>query len=123
MDQETQRVLEMVQAGQITPEEAAKLLAALDAAAVQPPQSGRRRTLRINVTDTRSGRTKVDVNIPLSLVEVASKLGLSLGIKRAPELADVNFNDIMAAIKGGADGKIVDIEDDNDSQHVVVMVD
>jgi hypothetical protein len=123
METETQRVLEMLQAGQITPEQAAKLLEALDTAAARPTPAGRPRTLRINVTDTRSGRTRVNVNVPLGLIEVASKLGLSLGIKRAPELAAVNFDEIMAAIKNGAEGKIVDIEDDDEGQHVVVMVD
>jgi hypothetical protein len=123
MDQEMQRVLEMLQAGQITPEQAAKLLEALDTGAVRQSPPGRKRTLRINVTDTRSGRTRVNVNIPLGLVEIASKLGLTLGVKRAPELADVNFDEIMSAINSGAEGKIVDIEDDDDSQHVVVTVD
>ena len=123
MEEETQRVLEMLQAGQITPEQAAKLLEALDRADAQPAPPGRPRTLRINVTDTRSGRNKVSVNLPLGLVEVAGRMGLTLGVKRAPELADLNFDDIMSAIKSGAEGKIVDIEDDDDRQHVVVMVD
>ena len=123
MEEEIQRVLEMLQAGQITPEQAAKLLEALDRADSQPAPPGRPRTLRINVTDTRSGRNKVSVNLPLSLVEVGGRMGLTLGVKRAPELADLNFDDIMTAIKSGAEGKIVDIEDDDDRQHVVVTVD
>jgi hypothetical protein len=78
--------------------------------------------LRINVTDTRSGRTRVNVSVPLGLVEIASKLGLSLGVKSAPALAAVNFDEIMTAIKDGAEGQIVDIVDDDDRQHVVVAV-
>ena len=124
MEQETQSILEMLRDGKVTAEQAAKLLEALDAAATTsaPQPSTRARNLRINVTDTRSGRTTVNVNIPFGLIEVASRMGLSLGIKRAPELADLNFDDIVAAIRNGAEGKIVDIEDDKDRQHVTVMV-
>lgn len=122
MEQETQSILEMLRDGKITATDAAKLLEALDAGDAPAAEPGRARTLRINVTDTRSGRSKVNVNIPLALVDVASRMGLSLGVKRAPELADVNFEEIMSAIKSGAQGKIVDIEDDDDRQHVVVTV-
>ena len=122
MEEETQRVLEMLQAGQITPEQAAKLLEALDRADAQPAPPGRPRTLRINVTDTRSGRNKVSVNLPLGLVEVAGRMGLTLGAKRAPELADLNFDDIMTAIKSGAEGKIADVEDDREQEKVDILI-
>ena len=124
MEQETQRVLEMLHDGKISAEQAAKLLEALDAAGAASPQrpATRARSLRVNVTDTRTGRTTVNFNIPFGLVEVAGKMGLSLGIKRAPELADLNFDDIVAAIRSGAEGKIVDIEDDKDRQHVIITV-
>ncbi len=124
MEQETHRVLEMLRDGKISAEQAAKLLEALDAASTASPEqtATRARSLRVNVTDTRTGRTTVNFNIPFGLVEVAGKMGLSLGIKRAPELADLNFDDIVAAIRSGAEGKIVDIEDDKDRQHVIVRV-
>lgn len=122
MQPETQRILEMVRDGKITPEEAAKLLEALEASEQPQTRANRPRTLRINVTDTATGRSRVNVNIPLNLVQVASRLGLTLGVKHAPELADVDFDEIMAAIQNGAAGKIVDIEDEEDRQHVVVSV-
>lgn len=122
MDQETQRVLEMLQAGKITPEQAAQLLEALETSGAPGAQPARRRMLRINVSDTVTGRVRVNVNLPMSIVDVASRLGMSLGIKHAPELADINFEEIMAALRSGAEGKIVDIVDDDDRQHVVVSV-
>lgn len=122
MQQETQSVLEMLQAGRITPEQAADLLEALDGAGAAGAPKTDARLLRINVTDTRSGRVKVNVNIPMSIVDIAGRMGLSLGIKRAPELSDVNFEEILAALRSGAQGKIVDIVDDDDRQHIVVAV-
>ena len=122
MDSETQHILEMVQQGKITPEQAAKLLEALDTpGAAAPPR--RARSLRIAVTDMRTGRNTVNVNIPLSLVEAASKIGLTLGVKKAPELSNVDFDEILAAIKSGAAGQIVDIMDEQDHQHVTVSLD
>ena len=122
MDSETQHILEMVQQGKITPEQAAKLLEALDGpGAAAPPR--RARSLHIAVTDMRSGRNTVNVNIPLSLVEAASKIGLTLGVKKAPELSNVDFDEILAAIKSGAAGQIVDIMDEQDHQHVTVSLD
>ena len=112
----------MLQGGRITPQQAAELLEALEKSASAESPPPRARMLRINITDTQSGRTRVNVNIPMSLIDVASRLGLSLGLKQAPELADVDFDEIMAALRSGAEGKIVDIIDDDDRQHVIVSV-
>ena len=117
--QEIMSILEMVEKKTITPEQAARLLEAME---TEQPGATPRRTLHIAVTDTRTGRQKVDVNIPLGLVEVASRLGLTLGVKSAPQLADVNFDEIMTAIKNGADGEIVDINDEDERQRVVVAL-
>ncbi len=122
MEEETQRILEMVQARRISPDQASKLLDALDAAAAQPARPRRARTLRVNVTDTRSGRTKVNVSIPLSLVEMASKMGISLGMMNDRRFPDVSIDEIMAAIRNGVEGKVIDIEDDKERQHVVITL-
>ncbi len=121
MEPEAQRILEMVRDGIITPDEAARLLDALDTPNEQAAQR-RPRTLRVAVTDLKTGRARVNINIPLELVEIASKMGITLGVKHAPELADINFDEILSAIQSGAEGKIVDIEDDDDRQHVTVAV-
>lgn len=122
MEQETRRVLEMLQAGRITSAQAAELLEALESGGASAAAPSRPRTLHITVSDTATGRVRVNVNIPLSLVDVASRLGMNLGIKRAPELANIDFEQIVEALRSGAQGKIVDIVDDDDRQHVVVSV-
>jgi hypothetical protein len=123
MEQETQKILEMLRDGKITSEEAERLLEALDAAEAATPRRGKPRLLRINVTDMRTGRNTVNIGLPFGLVEVASRMGLSLGVKSAPELANVNFDEIIDAIRSGVEGKILDIEDENDRQHVTISVD
>lgn len=119
--EERMRILQMIQEGKVTPEEGANLLAALNTGARPgtPPASGPEpRVLRVRITDLRSGKTKVNVNIPMGLVNV----GLKLGARFVPSSSDVNYDEIMAAIKGGASGKVADIEDVESGEHVEIWV-
>ena len=123
MDRETERILQMVQDGKITAAQAAALLDAMEETPTERTPSRPPRMLRIRVTDQRNGRARVNINLPLGLVEVIGKMGMTLGVKNTPELADINFDEIMSAIKSGAHGQIIDVEDDNDHEHVTISVD
>jgi hypothetical protein len=124
--EERMQILKMVENKQITAEDGARLLAALDAKGqpgeptVPPPSpSTQGRWFRVRVTDLKTGKRKVNVNIPLGLVDV----GLKMGAKFAPAgLEGLDMNQIVAAIKAGGEGKIVDVEDDEDSEHVEIFV-
>ncbi len=119
------QILKMIENRQISAEEGARLLAALEdkpAPNLAPPPSPntRGRWLRVRVTDLQSGKRKVNVNIPLSLVDV----GLKMGAKFSPVgLEGLNMNQIMAAVKAGDTGKIVDVEDEADGEHVEIYID
>jgi hypothetical protein len=123
---ERMQILKMVENKQITVEDGAKLLAALEAKGnsggptVPPPSpSTQGRWFRVRVTDLKTGRRKVNVNIPLGLVDV----GLKMGAKFAPAgLEGLDMNQILAAIKTGGEGKIVDVEDEEDGEHVEIFV-
>jgi hypothetical protein len=122
---ERMQILKMIEAKQITAEEGAKLLAALGesdkrdqgaGAALSPGTGGK--WFRVRVSDLRSGKRKVNVNIPLGLVDV----GLKMGAKFAPGVEGLDMNQIITAIKSGGEGKIVDVEDEEDGEHVEVFV-
>jgi hypothetical protein len=122
---ERMQILKMIEAKQITAEEGAKLLAALegkDRASPKTPQpspSTSGKWFRVRVTDLRSGRRKVNVNIPLGLVDV----GMKMGAKFAPAgLEGLDMHQIIDAIKSGSEGKIVDVEDEEDGEHVEVFI-
>lgn len=125
--EERMQILRMVENKQITAEEGAKLLAALEEKGSMelpptPPPSPvtRGRWLRVRVTDLKTGKRKVNVNIPLSLVDV----GLKMGAKFAPVgLEGLNMGQIMSAVQSGGTGKIVDVQDDEDDEHVEIYVD
>jgi hypothetical protein len=74
--------------------------------------------LRVRITDLNSGKTKVNVNIPMGLVNV----GIKLGARFAPTSADINYDEIMESIKNGTTGKVADVEDIESSEHVEIWL-
>ena len=115
------RILEMIQSGQITADEGARLLDALrQAPAAGTDQPGDRRKtprqLHIRVTDLETGRHKVDMRMPWSLVNV----GVGMGARFARE--EIKVEDFVEAVQAGADGKIIDVVDEEDSERVEIFV-
>lgn len=118
--EERMRILNMIQEKQITAEEGARLLAALNAgpaerAAADP---GKARWLRVRVTDTVTGKAKASVTIPIGLVDI----GLKMGARYAPDMQGMDIAAIQSAIKGGMQGKIIDVEDSADGERVEIFV-
>ena len=126
LQEERMQILKMLEDGKISAGDAAKLLAALDTGAKKEEKGVRvsgagaqtARWLRIRVTDERSGKQKVSVNVPMGLVSVAMKMGA----KFAPEMSDINMEEIVEAIQSGAQGKIVDVQDDEGGERVEIFV-
>ncbi len=121
--EERMRILRMIQEGKINAEEGAKLLAALRESrkevrpAPPPGRSSGKGMLRVRVTDMATGKAKVSVNLPLGLVDA----GMSIASQYAP---DVNFSEIAQAIRQGQmEGKIVDVIDEEDGEHIEVFID
>jgi len=120
-NEERMKILRMIDEGKITAEEGAKLLATLSESrkpARKPALSygtGGARWLKVRVTDMVTGKAKATVNLPLGLVDA----GLNIASKYAP---DVAFNELMEAIKGGAEGKIIDVYDEEDGEHVEIFI-
>lgn len=122
--EERMKILKMVEEGKINAEEGAKLLAALQQAQRGPGTdgAGRRvgggRWLRIRVTDTRSGRSKASVQIPIGLIDA----GMKIGAHFAPEVEGVDMSNVLEAVRAGVVGKIIDVTDDEDGERVEIYV-
>ncbi|PWH12016.1 MAG: hypothetical protein DDG60_15350 [Anaerolineae bacterium] len=122
--EERLRILKMIEEGKISAEQGAKLLAALSEGRrgpVPPPApraSGAARWLRVRVTDVATGRAKATVQIPLALLDA----GMKIGAHFAPEVEGVNMSSIMEALRAGVTGKIVDVVDEKDGEHVEIFV-
>lgn len=120
--EERMQILNMVAEGQISATDGAKLLAALepekkDVRVIAGGPSSPR-WFRVRVTDLETGKNKVNVNLPMSLVEV----GTRMGARFAPELEDLDFEDIIDQIKSGAQGKIIEVEDVEGGERVEIYV-
>jgi hypothetical protein len=123
MSEDRARILQMVSDGKIDVAQGVELLNALrSSGAPDRPaaaRSGKTRWLRVRVTNLETGRTKVNVNLPFGLV----RAGLKIGGRFTPEMQDVDWEEIVAAIDEGAEGKLVDVEDIEDGEKVEVFVD
>jgi hypothetical protein len=118
---ERMQILKMIENGTITADEGAKLLAALEEGAARNAPSapgGQARWMRVRVTDLNTGRAKVNVNLPMGLVN----LGIKMGARFAPEMEDIDLDEIIQAIKDGAQGKIVEVEDEEDNERVQIYI-
>ena len=71
------------------------------------------------MTNLATQAPKVNVNLPLGLVSA----GLRIGQRYAPELHGVDWDTLLDEIQRGANGKLVEVEDQEDNERVEVFVD
>ena len=119
--EERMKILKMINEEKITAEEGAELLRALsDSEKKNLPRAraGTARWLRVRVTDVNNGRSKATVQIPLSLVDA----GMKIGAHFAPEIEGMDMDSIMDAFQQGVTGKIVDVVDEVDGEHVEIFI-
>ncbi len=118
------KILKMVQEGKLSADQAVELLEMLDKSdSVNPPKSSNLnlagRWLRVRVTDTNTGKVRVNVRLPLSVVSS----GIKMGMKFSPQVEGLDVNQLMEVIQSGEMGQIVDVVDEEDGEHVEVFVD
>jgi hypothetical protein len=121
LKEERMQILKMIEDGTITADDGAKLLAALEEGAsktIQTTPAGQARWMRVRVTDLNTGRSKVNVNLPMGLVNA----GVKIGARFAPEMQDIDLDEIIEAIRDGAQGKIVEVEDEEDNERVQIYI-
>jgi hypothetical protein len=118
--EERMKILKMIEEGKLSAQEGAKLLSAL--ASANRPLGGLSASgakwLRVRVTDMATGRSKATVQIPISLMEA----GMKIGAHFAPEIDGVNMDQLMEALRSGMTGKIIDVVEDEDGEHVEIFV-
>jgi hypothetical protein len=120
--EERMKILKMVEEGRISAQEGAKLLAALSSGDRRktPPTApaSRAKWFRVRVVDLESGRNKVNVNIPMSLVNV----GIKMGARFAPDVEGLDYEEIMEAIRSGVQGKILDRVDEEEGERLEIFI-
>lgn len=125
--EERLRVLQLIQDGKISAEEGIRLLESLDSAALAaaakpagaPVASCRgARWFRVRVTDTNTGKTRVNVRLPVNVLNA----GVKMGARFSPEVEGLDMGQLMNLIQAGATGQVLDVIDDEDGEHVEVFL-
>ncbi|MBM3137902.1 MAG: DUF2089 domain-containing protein [Chloroflexi bacterium] len=126
MNEEKMMILKMLQEGKISADEAAKLLESLDTGVnkegktsdADTSQKSQGKFFRVLITDTDTGKARANIRIPLSVLGI----GVKFGAQFAPQIGGVEQEQIMEAIHNGQVGKILDVFDDEDGEHVEIFI-
>jgi hypothetical protein len=94
----------------------------LDAAGHEHPQprphmNAPTRSLRVYVTDLNTRRSKVNVTIPISLINV----GLKLGARLVPS-GGTTTESILRSIEQGVTGRVFEMEDLEEGERIEIFV-
>ena len=117
-------ILEMLETGKITADEAAKLLETLDKTSSESEKEkdenpkGKGKFFRISITDTKSGKSRANIRIPLSIIGAGEKFGANL----TPNIGGIESEMLMKAARSGEVGKIIDVYDDEDGEHIQIYI-
>lgn len=123
MEGEKMRVLNMVSEGKISVDEALKVIEALEAPIDDKSRQSvtKAKWLKIRVGDTKTGKSKVSVNLPMGLVDWALRTGNRF-VGADLDGAGVDLNELRNAINYGLRGKIVDVTDEEKGEQVELVV-
>ncbi|NOQ38722.1 MAG: hypothetical protein GQ562_00235 [Anaerolineales bacterium] len=121
--EERMKILNMINEGKITAEEGSKLLSALTRRSEKSKKVSKRgltgQWLRVRVTDMSTGKAKVNVNVPMKLVDA----GLNIAAQFTPEMEGAQMMDaVKEALAENIQGKIVDVVDEEDQEHVEIFI-
>jgi hypothetical protein len=113
------QILQMVEDQTVSPEEAARLLEALDRSdrkrAQTRPRLAGPRNIRIRITETKTNRSDVDITLPLGLVNTIVGMAHRFAPGRIPDLTV-----LQDQIEEGFVGTLVDIENGQDRVEILV---
>ena len=123
--EERMLILRMIEGGKISAEEGAKLLTSIG----QEPEkkskgivtqkiAGDAQWFKVRVSDSRTGKMKALVNLPIGLMD----WGLRVGAQFAPEMEGLDLGELTEILRSGADGKIVEVIDEEDGEHVEIYI-
>ncbi len=123
------KLLKMIQEGKITPEQGVQLLEALEEGvrrAASTSGSGRPgaargaagQWFRVVITDTNTGKGRVNVRLPVGLVSA----GIKMGARFTPQVEGFDTEELMAHLQSGETGRIIDIYNDDSKEHIEVFI-
>ena len=85
---------------------------------LQKSNGDRPKWVHIRVSDLKTGKGKVRVNIPLGLV----RAGISIGSRFSPELEGLEWDELSSMFTREK-GVLIDVQDEEDGERVQIYVD
>lgn len=125
--EERLKILRMIQESKITAQEGILLMEALEtkkSPAAKPPTVPAQpitrgaRYLRVRVTEVGTGKVRVNVRLPISVVNA----GIKMGARFSTELEGIDLGSLMDYIHSGETGQVLDVFDDEDGEHVEIFI-
>lgn len=128
--EERRSILKMIEEDKITAADGLKLLEALGSEQAAPknpvvrsglnePEAFKGRMFRVVVTNMNTGKIKTHVTLPMSLVN----WGLKIGSHYTPEIEGIKIDELSEILQSTNHGKIIDVMDEEDGEHVEIFID
>ncbi len=110
------RILRLVESGNVTAEEAVRLLDSLQVKQEHTNERKRNRIVRVRVTNLANNRQKANVTVPVSLIDV----GLRLATRLVPQIRGSALEDLLYAIENGTTGRLLDLQDLEEGERIEI---
>jgi hypothetical protein len=117
---ERNRILDMIESGQITAAQAAQLL---DTLVLKPEQSEwpmQNRTVRIWMTDMTTNRRKMNVTATMPIYLISTSLRLLARL--VSQLNDGTIQNVIRALENGTTGRLLDLQDLEEGKRLEIYV-
>ncbi len=116
------QVLRMIESGKISAEEGLRLLEACEGAQ-EVTRGSRPRWLRVRVFHPSTGRTKANVNVPLSLLETGLRFIPGGVLRLGPDLGELDLDGVLRLVRSGQLGKVLELTSEEEDVKVEIYVD
>ena len=117
---ERNRILEMIELGQITAAHAAQLLDTLVPESEQSQGQMQNRTVRIWMTDMSTNRRKMNVTATMPIYLISTSLRLLARL--VSQLNDGTIQNVIRALEKGTTGRLLDLQDLEEGKRLEIYV-
>ncbi len=117
---ERNRILNMIESGQITAGQAAQLLDTLLPEHEQSSGQMENRTLRIWMTDMPTNRSKMNMTATMPVYLVS--MSLRLLARLISQLNDSTIQNVIRAMERGTTGRLLDLQDLEEGKRLEIFV-
>ncbi len=118
--EERNRILDMIEMGQITAAQAAQLLDTLVPESEQSEWQMQNRTVRIWMTDMSTNRRKMNMTATMPIYLISTSLRLLARL--VSQLNDGTIQNVIRALEKGTTGRLLDLQDLEEGKRLEIYV-